>query len=44
MASCLWHSHYSDQQELLFEIFEGTHDVGMSYRKVAQWMNKNNEH
>ena len=36
-ASYLWYLHYSEYQELLYEIFEDQQVLGISYRKFAYW-------
>jgi hypothetical protein len=40
-ASHLWYSHYSEYQELLYQIIKQKHESSMGYRKIAQWLNEN---
>ena len=37
----LWYSHYSEYQELLYQIIKQKHESSMGYRKIAQWLNEN---
>ena len=39
-ASHLWYSHYSEYQELLYQIIKQKHESSIGYRRIAYWLNE----